>query len=681
MSNQSINIAFKVAGAELSSYIDSISKKSSQQASDAIKAATTQTDKAKEQLKIINETIAALEKKTRLESQASRSIFLERREDALNKNRDFFEGKKNTVYADTNLTDKQLKEKINAVSGAQQGSADKIKGDYKDNLTVIREQERQAKLQTQLSREQIDTVKQTARENVKAISSGDLKLADVINKAYTDEERLVAKLTEEGVKEDKKKADREKGNNKGLLDAVLKGEMIRSTGNMLGQIPQAKNELDFVKPLSSLLGMALGGAVGSLADTIEGASAFGWHLGQTSAGVIGMEMGKMAGDFVGGSLERAYRGREDLTNKNFALQALTGSNYGVDAFGSNNNGLGGTGKSRLTGNLSRYGLDYGQTADLELALAQKQGNGKDLYGGAQNVVGLEKGLGVSREAIFNIIELQRSASKENRDFLKTISGVLNAGKGGIFKDDRAMLSEFLGKYSQITKEFLKGQSTVGSATAFDVLNKFNSIGGEWSAKDPRSMGLINSVNNSLTNPNTDFKKALSFYALRKDNPNMPLNKVIEEQQKGLSSEKYFNSMLGLVDGMGGSESDREIQFAGLFGLEGSQYAAGDLYRGIKSGKKSWKTIQGNLKGGMSAGAVRGLGADQTGQYTKSTAEIQNMFVDDVAGAVSGVGDKMKILFGSMIGELETFIVNKIKGKETDKPFYNTNKKPYLSAGR
>ncbi|GEO11560.1 hypothetical protein [Segetibacter aerophilus] len=95
--------------------------------------------------------------------------------------------------------------------------------------------------------------------------------------------------------------------------------------------------------------------------------------------------------------------------------------------------------------------------------------------------------------------------RRQKNFLRKKSGVLNAGKGGIFKED---------KYSQITKEFLKGQSTVGSATGFDELNKFNSIGREWLASDPRSTGLINVVQGSLTNPNTDLKKAQAFYKLR-----------------------------------------------------------------------------------------------------------------------------------------------------------------------
>jgi hypothetical protein len=684
MSNQQISVNFRVGGGDaLSGYIDSISKKSSQQANEAIKAATVQTDKAREQLAILNKTIEALEKKTRLEGQAGRSIALDNRETALGKNREFYDGKRNDIFSDYKISEADKKERITALNGEEQNKEQKIKGEYRDNLTVLKEQERQAKLQSQLSREQIDTLKQTARENIKAINSGDLKLSEVINKAQSEEEKLVAKLTEEGLREEKKKESKEKGGAGGgnMLNAVLMGEMIRSTGGMLGQIPQAKNELDFVKPIMSMTGMALAGAIGSLLDK-SNISVGGFSLGQTNAGLMGMELGKIAGEMVGGSLERAYKGREDLTNRNFALQAFTGTNYGVDSMGGEN-GVGGTGRSGITGNLSRFGLDYSQTADLQMQLAQKQGSGRNLLGGAENMMGLEKGLGVSREAIFGIIEVQRSSSKENRDFLKTISGVLNAGKGGIFKEDRALLSEFLGKYSQITKEFLKSQTTVGSATGFDVLNKFNSLGGAFSAGDPRSGGIISSINGSLTNPNTDFKKALSFYALRRANPNMSTADLIEEQQKGLSSETYFNSMLDLTDSMGGSENDKRLQFAGMFGLEDKQAFATSMYKGYRSGKFGRKTLQGQLQGGMGAGSIMGMAEDQTGKYTRSTAEIQNDYIDDVSAAVSNVGVKMKDLFGDMLDQLKGYIIEKIKGgTEGQKHSILTTptKKPYASSG-
>jgi hypothetical protein len=105
----------------------------------------------------------------------------------------------------------QKSSRIEAIDIAEKESERRVKSDYKENLTVLKEQERQQKLQTQLAKENIDTIKANGKENVKAIMNGDKKLEDVIGSANTDEEKLVAKLTEEGVVDERKKQKKEEG--------------------------------------------------------------------------------------------------------------------------------------------------------------------------------------------------------------------------------------------------------------------------------------------------------------------------------------------------------------------------------------------------------------------------------------------------------------------------------------
>jgi hypothetical protein len=680
VSNVSVN--FKVSGGELSNYIDQIQKKSDALTNSAIKSAMEQSNAAKEQLKIINEQIAAVERKNRVEAQASRSIALERRDEALKSNKSAFEAERSNVYANSNnLSDKDLKGTLGAIDAREREKSQSIKADYQDQLTIFKEQEKQAKLQTTLTREQISQAKEAAREQVKAITNGDKSLADVyreVGEEASEEEKLTIGLIEEELKQQKKKEDKDKDKDS-VFSAILKSDLLRSAGNMVGNIPNAKNELDFVKPMTSMLGIAIGGALGSAIDLVTGSKFLGTGVGQTSAGVIGAELGKVAGEFIGGSLERAYQGRESLTSRNFALQALTGINYNVNGFGSKNNGLGATGRSMLTGNLSRYGLDYSQTADLEYQLAQRQGRAGNLYGGAENAIALEKGLGVSRDAIYQVIEMQRSSLEGNRDFMKTISGILKAGDKSIFKDDRTFLTEFIGKFTTLQRELLKNQGTVATGTTMDLLMKFNSIGGQFDSRDPRSMGLISSINNSLVNPNTDFKKSLSYYALRQHmGTGANIADIIQEQQKGLASETYRNSIFSLYSSFG-DDGTKRLAFSDLVG--GNVDAGTRLLRAYQGGKLSNGSIFGKELGGLGEGDIKSLADSQVGQYTKSTAEIQNMFVDDVSKAVQGVGVKMKDLFGSMIKELENWIVDRIKsGTSTSNKVYENNKPKPVSIG-
>ena len=96
----------------------------------------------------------------------------------------------------------------------------------------------------------------------------------------------------------------------------------------------------------------------------------------------------------------------------------------------------------------------------------------------------EHGLGVSKETSYALMELQRSSKESDKDFLRTLTGILESGKDNIFKEDRAYLNEFVVRnFSQVQRELLKTQSAVSSGTTFDILRRFDSLGGEFSARD------------------------------------------------------------------------------------------------------------------------------------------------------------------------------------------------------
>src|SRR3989337_1022857 len=114
MSNN-INVAFKVSGGELSSFIDSIQKKSDQLTNSAIKTAIEQTTKGKENIRIIEEQIKAVERKNRIEGQAIRSIGMEKRENELKENRSYYENQKGQVDKNRNLSIGQKSTQLEAL--------------------------------------------------------------------------------------------------------------------------------------------------------------------------------------------------------------------------------------------------------------------------------------------------------------------------------------------------------------------------------------------------------------------------------------------------------------------------------------------------------------------------------------------------------------------------------------
>jgi uncharacterized membrane protein len=607
MSNQSINVSFKVAGSELSSYINSIQKKSDELANSAIKAAVEQSKKAKEQLSIINQTIAAIERKTRIETQAARSIILEKRETALDKNRELFEGRKNEIFSNSKLTEDQKKEKVTALSGSEKENELRIKNEYRDNLTVLREQERQAKLQTQLSKEQIDTLKQTAKENVRAISAGDMKLVDVINNAQTDDQKLIAKLSEEELSAERKRKYREDKNEGGQATGLAASMFIPDNFNKgvssLSQLTQTQNGADVLQSLDTIKGNVVGSVLGMIAGAFVGNPVAGAAAGGAA--------GSALGSFFGGLNQREVMTKDAYLKAKNKYSATTGRDE------SNTNVY----------STEKAGVGITEYLQLQSEIAKKRGSALDSAITTRDAIYAERGYGVGKEVSMALVELQRSLKDENKGLAGLIGGVIEKGQERFFKNgDHTMLPEVLNKFTALSKELLKTQSAIKSGTPLDIIKQFDTLGGEWSAKDYRSQGLINSVNSSLINPNTDFKKALSFYTLRRNNPNIGLADIIEEQEKGLGSSKYFRSMMQMITGMGGDDNSQRLNVAGYFGLEGNQAAATKILRGYQKGKfKNFDTSELNK--------VAGLDFQDKAERNTTTLEVQSAHIEN--GILSG----------------------------------------------
>lgn len=263
------------------------------------------------------------------------------------------------------------------------------------------------------------------------------------------------------------------------------------------------------------------------------------------------------------------------------------------------------------------------------------------------------------------MEMRRNYSQ---DFMKLVGGIAQKGAGNIFAGgDRTFLNEFIGKnFISLQRELLKqGANNVSSGATFDILRRFNDVGGPFAARDYRSSGLISQINGSLVNPNSDQTKAMSFLALRGANPGMGIADLMVEREKGLSSPTYMKNMMQQIDRMGGDDQFKRMNLAGMFGI--SNTAAQKLWQNrssIMDGSISQEELAGT--GAYGEEGIRETGRSQTSRYSKSTAEIQNAFIQDVAGGIKMVGSKMTELFGDMITELKSYINGQFSGS-TEQP--------------
>jgi len=609
MSNN-VNVTFKVSGNELSNYIQEIQKKSDTLTASAINGAIEQTRKGKEQLKIIDDQIRAIEKKNRIEASAIRSIAFGNRELELKGNRDRYEGLRNDIYADPKLkgNDNAIQEKINAAYGREKSSEETIKNNYRENLTVAKETERQAKIQTSLSRENIEALKQTAKENVKAISSGDLKLVDVISSAQGNDEKLVAKLTEEGLREEKKKG-KEGATAGGVFSSMMAVDNINKLISSAGQLTQTQNGFDLIQPASNMAGRIIGGLVGGIIG------AFAGGVGAVGGAAAGAALGGGLGDSLG-----AYKQREAITKQDYfkalgRYKAVTG----LDRDGND------------AANMEQSGISITDFLSVQSETAKRRGYAADSDKTTRDAMYLDKGYGVDQGTSGSLIEMQRSAKSNNRDLAMLVGGILERGEGKIFKGgDHTFLNEFLGKFISVQKELLKTQTIVATGTTMDILSKFNGVGGEWDSRDSRSAGNISAIQSGLSNPGSDNLKALSFAALRKNMPNASIFDILAERQKGMGSPAYLKEMLGTVEKLGGDESHQQLNLSGMFpGL--SLSAVRRLYQNRKE----------LMNGSMSTEELRSKYKDDfKSQSEGNTTDLERNTAKVTNGILAGEGVKV-----------------------------------------
>lgn len=654
----SVNVNFRVTGGEVQSYMDRIQQRSTEMSRTMLRNASQQTDVAREQLRSYQEQLAALERRLRTETELARISAQMNRDSRLNSFREDISQRYGALDSELSsgaITRRQHRLGVTQLDSEEQRGTLDIEDQYRQELNNARDQQRDNSMMLRTLRENVDTVRSTSQQELAQMRRGDESLVDAIQDDEDPNALLANRLSSQQFIEEQARDNGDDKPQESTFGAMLKALAVNKVGGLVAGIPQAENELDYVKPIASMMGLVAGGLLGNALDAVN-VKVLGTGLGQTSFAALGIELGEKAGEFAGGALERTFKGRDALTSANYRVQALTGMNMGIDSIGGTN-GLGGTGLSAITSNLEKYGADFKQTAELQYKLATAQGTNRNLNGGAENMLAAERGLGINQETFLSLTELLRSSKDQNRDVMRLIGGVASAGKGNVFANDRTFLGEFMQKnFSNLQKTLLSTQNDVASGTTFDILKRFDSIGGPFSARDSRSGGLINTIQNSLSNPGSDNLKALSFIALRQQNPQMSFERLLEEQQKGLASPTYLKTMLGMVDRLGGDKSMKVMNTAQMLGLGGNLAAARKLYENrdeLMSGKISTEELMG--VGEYSQDSIRQLGKDQTSVYTQSTAEIQNAFLTSAIEGIEVVGSKMIDLFGDMIQGTQEYV--------------------------
>lgn len=615
-------VTFKVAGNDVLSFMDKMKSKADVLTTEMINNAKKQTDSAKDQLKTVEDQIKAIERKNKIEAEGNRQKAANDRRDRV----DELEAARTTALSKLPSTQGRNKPFTDAVEKNRQRINDNIdaqieaeKGKYRDAVHGSREQERQATLQTKLMRDNIEAIKSTSNAELNQMRKGDDSIVEELGENATPMQQMARDIAEE--RYDKEKSDKEEKEDKkgrpGLFAELMSVENLNRFLNTASRFAGTQNGFDLIQPASQGIGQIAGSIIGGIIGTLIEPGG-GTLVGAGIGGSIGSTIGGGVGEFE----QRRAMAAQDFLGAKYRLEATTQRQV---------NGI---------PDMSNMGVSAAQYFDSMRGTATAAGTANRGIENTNDMLEMEKGLGVGKDVSMQLLTLFRGTSK---DISNLVGGIMAKDRNSVFGGgDYTFLNEFMGKFVQLQTQLRSSAEDVHTGTTLDILNRFDKVGGMFSARDPRSSGLISQINNALVNPGTDSLKAYSMLALRQANPNMNLADLMVERGKGLSSPTYLKSMLGYVDMLGGDESTKRLNIAGMFGINDA--AAKRLYQNkdaLMSGQMSQEDIE-----RLTSSDFKSAAEGKTTALEKNTASIQNALLSDWTMTLDKMQEAFKVAMES-----------------------------------
>lgn len=315
-----------------------------------------------------------------------------------------------------------------------------------------------------------------------------------------------------------------------IFEEVIKAGLFRDMTQVVGQIPGARTGLEAIPGLMGMGGAGLGAAIGA----------------PFLASGAGAQLGKAAGEFMANAMVR------HLTEQSRYLGAV-GRVRGI------------SGMSAVE-DLSYLGMDLSQSAALRGGLVRATGIRNQ---GASHLAQIMKAFSISEG---DILGYAGGARYGGGTF--NISKLLGtAGMGNIANFDRLIQTQ-----TQLTNVIAQSVLSPNANNIAKSIFEFNKVGGPFGIGDPRSLGLMRNINDSIVNPSNPLSQAMNYSILRRRNPNMGVVDLLMQQQMGISNQGMVGDILSEIDRMGGSEEFKILATAQRFGLQGNIAAAKRLFQ-------------------------------------------------------------------------------------------------------
>lgn len=316
------------------------------------------------------------------------------------------------------------------------------------------------------------------------------------------------------------------------------------------------------------------------------------------------------GGLLGGASQRNFEEQLGIQTKELGLFAKSGT--------------------RISGLSNQANLGYSTKESLNMieGLVSAAGSAKGANQG-QSALLLQRGLGLSQETITQVLKDVRT-TRSSADIMQIVSDVLRANPE--LRRDQTKFSEILNQTSQLTNQLASQSENVNIRDSAGIVGALRSVGGSFADPNLGPKRMM-SINQSLTNPNTDFQKARSFGVLSKMNPGASWFKINEMMEGGVGQKKYLSGMLNQFSKeSGGGEESMATMIQQNLGLNFS--SSRKLAQRFKKNPKFVDNFSGGLNDIEKQLGLTARAEASTSQRDKEMAEIDNAFsISEAAGTI------------------------------------------------
>jgi hypothetical protein len=219
----------------------------------------------------------------------------------------------------------------------------------------------------------------------------------------------------------------------------------------------------------------------------------------------------------------------------------------------------------------------------------------------------------------------------------------------------------LGEKIQFNTRMLEmqgGQMQMTNATTnAQILELFGKAG----IGDQRSMGFVESINQSITNPTNDFSKAFIMRSLRERNPDASLFELMKKQEEGIFGEGNFGQMLG--DLQRTFQGDQlKMSVAQLFGLKNHQAEqVSNMSPADADRIGSQEDIEAYLKGQGESPITAKTGQGGVGVMSRRMAEMNDWFAGNGVQAIRKIDEYITTYEKGGVSALTSKMMDDITG--------------------